>query len=231
MRNPSGTPLPSMRRSCEAPSTWSAPTQGVLPHRLPALGSRQIPDDQLAMAEAQPSGVRLAFRTAATAIELDVLPTKMAYAGRPASSRRVYDLLVDGRLAGRATATGGNLRTIGHGDGSADTPPGPVGTVRFSGLPARARTSRSGCPTTRSPSWSRCAPTPPPQSTARPRPQDLAAPRQLDQPRLERREPDARPGRRWPHPSAVSSWSTSGSAAVPCSTRSPRGPCATPPPT
>ena len=45
---------------------------GVLPHRLPARARRQIPDDQLAMAEAQPSGVRLAFRTRATAVELDV---------------------------------------------------------------------------------------------------------------------------------------------------------------
>jgi hypothetical protein len=48
-------------------------TQGLLPHRLPAWAHRQIPDDQLATAEAQPSGVRLVFRTGATMIELDVL--------------------------------------------------------------------------------------------------------------------------------------------------------------
>ena len=54
------------------------------------------------MAEAQPSGVRLAFRTTATAIELDVLPTKLAYVGAPPRPDGVYDLLVDGRLAGRA---------------------------------------------------------------------------------------------------------------------------------
>ena len=40
---------------------------GVLPHRLPAWARRQVPDEQLAMAESQPSGVRLRFRTAATA--------------------------------------------------------------------------------------------------------------------------------------------------------------------
>jgi hypothetical protein len=45
---------------------------GVLPHRLPARARAQCADGQLAMAEAQPSGVRLVFRTRATA------------AGRPA---------------------------------------------------------------------------------------------------------------------------------------------------
>ena len=56
------------------------------------------------MAEAQPSGVRLVFRTRATAVELDVLPTKMVYVGAPPRPDGVYDLLVDGRLAARATA-------------------------------------------------------------------------------------------------------------------------------
>ena len=46
---------------------------GVLPHRLPAWARAQVPDGQLAMAEAQPSGVRLVFRTRATAVELDML--------------------------------------------------------------------------------------------------------------------------------------------------------------
>lgn len=56
---------------------------GLLPHRLPASARRQFPDDQLAMAEAQPSGVRLVFRTRATTVELDALPTKRAYVGAP----------------------------------------------------------------------------------------------------------------------------------------------------
>jgi hypothetical protein len=106
---------------------------GVLPHRLPAWAREQIPDGQLAMAEAQPSGVRLAFRTRATAVELDVLPTKMAYQGAPPRPDGVYDLLVDGRLAGRASATGGNVRTVDMATGSAVTRPG--------------RSARSGSPT------------------------------------------------------------------------------------
>ena len=113
------------------------PTEhGLQPHRLPEWARRQIPDGQLAMAEAQPSGVRVAFRTRATAIELDVIPTKMVYVGAPARPDGVYDLLVDGRLAARATASGGNVLTVDMTTGSMVTEAGPVGTVRFTGLPA-----------------------------------------------------------------------------------------------
>ncbi len=107
---------------------------GVLPHRLPAWARRQIPDDQLAMAEAQPSGVRLVFRTEARNLELDVLPTKMAYLGAPPRPDGVYDLLVDGSLAGQATAPGGNVRTMDMTTGTATTTPGPVATLRFTDL-------------------------------------------------------------------------------------------------
>ncbi len=108
--------------------------RGVLPHRLPAWARRQIPDDQLATAEAQPSGVRLAFRTEATAVELDVLPTKLAYQGAPPRPAGVYDLLVDGRLAGRAVALDGNIRTVDMATGAATLQAGPVQTLRFTGL-------------------------------------------------------------------------------------------------
>lgn len=109
--------------------------QGVLPHRLPARARAQCDDGQLAMAEAQPSGVRLVLRTRATAVELDTLRTKVAYQGAPPRPDGVYDLLVDGRLAGRASVTGGNVLMVDMATGSAETRPGPVGTVRFTGLP------------------------------------------------------------------------------------------------
>ncbi|MFJ5222571.1 GDSL-type esterase/lipase family protein [Streptomyces sp. NPDC088400] len=108
---------------------------GVLPHRLPAWARAQYFDGQLAVAESQSSGVRLVFRTRATAVELDTLPTKRAYVGAPPRPDGVYDLLVDGRLAGQATVTGGNTTTIDMTTGSATTEPGPVGTLRFTGLP------------------------------------------------------------------------------------------------
>jgi hypothetical protein len=108
---------------------------GVLPHRLPARARAQCADGQLAMAEAQPSGVRVVFRTRATAVELDALRTRVAYEGAPPRPDGVYDLLVDGRLAGRASVTGGNVLMVDMTTGSAETRPGPVGTVRFPGLP------------------------------------------------------------------------------------------------
>ncbi|MCW7941315.1 lipase [Streptomyces hygroscopicus] len=113
--------------------------QGVLPHRLPGWARAQSTDGQLAMAEAQPSGVRLVFRTRATAIELDVLPTKTVYQGAPPRPDGVYDLLVDGRPAGQSGAPGGNVLTVDMVTGSAETRPGPVGTVRFSGLPEHVK--------------------------------------------------------------------------------------------
>ncbi|MFI7133572.1 GDSL-type esterase/lipase family protein [Nonomuraea sp. NPDC050153] len=114
-----------------------ATTHGLLPHRLPARARRQIPDDQLAMAEAQPSGVRLAFRTRATTIELDTLPTKRVYRGFPAPPDGVYDLLVDGRLTAQATVVGGRVRTIiDMFTQSAEVREGPAGTARFTDLPA-----------------------------------------------------------------------------------------------
>ncbi|MET9296929.1 GDSL-type esterase/lipase family protein [Streptomyces sp. NPDC003077] len=117
-----------------------ATAHGLLPHRLPARARRQIPDDQLAVVEAQPSGVRVVFRTRATTIELDTLPTKRVYRGLPAPADGVYDLLVDGRLAAQATVAGGNVRTITDMfTQTSELSPGPAGTARFTDLPAREK--------------------------------------------------------------------------------------------
>ncbi|WP_406139593.1 GDSL-type esterase/lipase family protein [Streptomyces sp. NBC_01089] len=112
---------------------------GLLPHRLPARARAQYSDGQLAMAEAQPSGVRLAIRTSATTVELDTLRTKMAYQGVPPRPDGLYDLIVDGRLAGQASVTGGNVHLVDLTTGAAETRPGPIGTVRFSGLSAEPK--------------------------------------------------------------------------------------------
>ena len=76
--------------------------RGLRLHRLPRLGPRAGPDPQLLMVEAQPSGVRLAVRTRATAVELDTLRTTTAYVGAPARPAGTYDLVVDGALVGAA---------------------------------------------------------------------------------------------------------------------------------
>ncbi|SDN65272.1 GDSL-type esterase/lipase family protein [Actinacidiphila guanduensis] len=108
--------------------------RGLLPHRLPASARRQIPDGQLAMAESQPSGVRLAFRSGATAIELDVVATKRVYAGAPTRPDGLYELVVDGRPAGRASVPDGDVLSIDMAAGTMETRPGPVRTVRFTEL-------------------------------------------------------------------------------------------------
>ncbi|MEW2547422.1 GDSL-type esterase/lipase family protein [Streptomyces sp. NPDC047002] len=116
------------------------PTEhGLLPHRLPARARAQNTDGQLAMAESQPSGVRLALRTRATAVELDALRTRTAYEGVPPRPDGVYELLVDGEPTARASVTGGNVLLIDLATGARHTTPGPVGTVRFAGLPAREK--------------------------------------------------------------------------------------------
>lgn len=108
---------------------------GLLPHRLPARARAQFHDPQLAMAESQPSGVRLALRTRATVIELDTLPTKRVYTGVPPRPDGVYDLLVDGRPAGSGSVRGGNTLILDMTAGSAELTSGPPGTLRFDGLP------------------------------------------------------------------------------------------------
>lgn len=113
--------------------------RGVLPHRLPAWARAQGADGQLARAEAQPSGVRLALRTRATTVELDTLPTKTLYQGAPPRPDGLYDLLVDGELARQSSVAGGDVLTVDMTTGSAETRPGPVGTLRFSDLPDRLK--------------------------------------------------------------------------------------------
>ncbi|MEP9365340.1 SGNH/GDSL hydrolase family protein [Nocardioides sp. CN2-186] len=114
--------------------------QGVLPHRLPAWARAQSAvggaDGQLAMAEAQPSGVRLLFRTSATAIELDTIRTMVDYVGSPLRPAGQYDLVVDGTLVGRMPGSGGRVLRVDLSTGSTEVVEGPVGTIAFTGLPA-----------------------------------------------------------------------------------------------
>ncbi|MFI1199950.1 GDSL-type esterase/lipase family protein [Streptomyces sp. NPDC020883] len=112
---------------------------GLLPHRLPARARAQCADRQLAMAESQPSGVRLVFRTRATVVELETRPTKRVYLGLPPRPDGRYDLLVDGRPAGQASVSGGNTLTLDMTTGAARQESGPTGTLRFTDLPDRVK--------------------------------------------------------------------------------------------
>jgi hypothetical protein len=113
---------------------------GVRPHRLPAWARRQYPDPQLMMAEAQPSGVRLALRTRATVLELTTRPTKIAYLGAPARPDGVYELVVDGRRTADGVVHGGDVLAIDLQTGAREVRPGAPGTLTFDGLPDRDKT-------------------------------------------------------------------------------------------
>lgn len=114
-------------------------SRGVRPHRLPARARGQCADARLAMAEAQPSGVRLAFRTRASAVELETVPTRVVYRGAPARPAGVYDLLVDGRLIDQTSVAGGDIITLDMTTGKAEHTAGPTGVARFTDLPGHAK--------------------------------------------------------------------------------------------
>ncbi|ADG77596.1 putative protein OS=Tsukamurella paurometabola (strain ATCC 8368 / DSM / CCUG 35730 /CIP 100753 / JCM 10117 / KCTC 9821 / NBRC 16120 / NCIMB 702349/ NCTC 13040) OX=521096 GN=Tpau_0963 PE=4 SV=1 [Tsukamurella paurometabola] len=110
--------------------------RGLVPHRLPPAARRRIPDERLASAQAQPSGMRLVFRTAATTLELETIPTKRVYAGLPPRPDGVYDLLVDGRLIAQTTVPGGDLDTVvDMTTQETVVTEGTSGTARFDDLP------------------------------------------------------------------------------------------------
>ncbi|MEQ0560426.1 GDSL-type esterase/lipase family protein [Amycolatopsis sp. NEAU-NG30] len=108
--------------------------RGLVPHRLPARARAQNNDPRMAMAEAQPAGVRLRFRTRADVVELETLPTKLVYPGAPPRPDGVYDLLVDGEPTAQASLPGGNRLTVDMATGAVTRTDGPTGTVRFAGL-------------------------------------------------------------------------------------------------
>ncbi|RYZ32278.1 MAG: lipase, partial [Propionibacteriaceae bacterium] len=109
--------------------------RGLLPHRLPAWARGQTSDPQLALVEAQPSGVRIAISTRATSVELDTIRTTTLYQGVPPRPAGVYDLVVAGVLVDQAEGSGGDVTTIDLATGVATRSEGVVGTVRFDNLP------------------------------------------------------------------------------------------------
>ncbi|MFK4085488.1 SGNH/GDSL hydrolase family protein [Kribbella sp. NPDC020789] len=104
--------------------------RGILPHRLPAWARRQG-DEQLAMVETQSSGLRLVFRTEATVVELETVPTKRNYVGAPPRPDGVYDVLVDGTLVAQGTAPGGDFLWLDMAAGTAELTRGEPVVQRF----------------------------------------------------------------------------------------------------
>ena len=109
--------------------------RGVRPHRLPAAVRERYPDPQLLLVEAQPSGVRLAFRTAATRIRLVTHPSRVGYVGvdRP---RGRLDVYVDDELRMRDALTAGDLVEVDLQTGTSAFVPGDDHVTVLEGLPS-----------------------------------------------------------------------------------------------
>ncbi|WP_344656514.1 GDSL-type esterase/lipase family protein [Catenulispora subtropica] len=114
---------------------------GVLARRLPQWTVAQYPEASMERQATAGSGVRLAFRTAATVVELDVLTTvAMMAEGEPnPDDAGNFEITVDGVPSGVRKAPVGNVIELDAAfQESAFVPGGPT-TIRFDGLPAGAK--------------------------------------------------------------------------------------------
>lgn len=110
-----------------------ATARGVRPHRLPSWVRSQFPDPQLLAMEAQPSGVKLAFRTRATRIELDSHALRVSYAGTDRPRGRI-DLVVDGTLLRTDGLTAGDEVHMDLLAGTSELRSGPAHLTVFDDL-------------------------------------------------------------------------------------------------
>ncbi|VXB84062.1 SGNH/GDSL hydrolase family protein [Pseudoclavibacter sp. 8L] len=109
--------------------------RGVRPHRLPEAVRLQFPDPQLLLVEAQPSGARVVFDTAAASVALELHPTRSAYAGIERPRGRV-DVFVDGTRLVSDELTGGDVVEVDLQTGATSFHAGATHTTTISGLAA-----------------------------------------------------------------------------------------------
>ncbi|KQV25212.1 lipase [Yonghaparkia sp. Root332] len=105
--------------------------RGVRPHRLPRSVRERDADPQLAMMEAQPSGVRVRFATSATSITLELHATRVFYRGfsRP---RGVVDVVVDGELVASHELQAGDAVELDLQTGGRELTPGEPDRIEVS---------------------------------------------------------------------------------------------------
>jgi GDSL-like Lipase/Acylhydrolase family len=109
---------------------------GYSPRRLPAWTAPQIPDAFMDLIVQMTSGVRLAFRTNSTCIELDALATAIRLEGE-LRAPVVFDLVVNGAHHGSQATDSGNTIVVDMSripPGARLEPGGPC-TLRFDALP------------------------------------------------------------------------------------------------
>lgn len=112
---------------------------GLAIHRLPeAAGPQSGGDELLARAQAQPSGVRLAFTTTAGSVELRALATRYRYLGAPDRPFGVFDLVIGGELIAQRTLATADVVTVDPAAWTRTSEPDgsdQSGSVVFEGLP------------------------------------------------------------------------------------------------
>lgn len=113
--------------------------RGIVPCRLPAW-AREKADGQLLSAQAQPAGVRLAFRTASTRVELSAHRTYPAFRGVAPRADCHADIVVDDRPLRQVETSGGTRVTIDPASGSVEVDEGPTQTIRIDDLPRGEKT-------------------------------------------------------------------------------------------
>lgn len=109
-------------------------TLGIVPRRVRPDQWSRIPDDFMLASVSQCAGVRLAFRTAASAIELTVHATKMVEDEVVPLPGAAYELVVDGDAVQSRTSARGSRFVFSFERPSAYRVPGDVDTLRFDGL-------------------------------------------------------------------------------------------------
>ncbi|SDC94112.1 GDSL-type esterase/lipase family protein [Glycomyces harbinensis] len=108
--------------------------RGLVSHRLPQWARRQIPDVFMVQTSAEGAGVRLALRTVADVVELDVQGRRIAADASAPMPPSVYELTEGGAVVASAAVPIGSRYVFSFERPTGEIAPGPDGTARFTGL-------------------------------------------------------------------------------------------------
>ena len=107
---------------------------GLIPRRLGAHARRQLPDDFMRLAVGQCAGIRLAFRTMASVVELTVRATKQVESEAAELPTGVYELVVNGKTIVRRGSADGNRIVFSFERPYSYVLDGPATVLRFDDL-------------------------------------------------------------------------------------------------
>jgi hypothetical protein len=110
-------------------------SRGLLPRRLHAWARAQIPDRFMLQTTAESAGIRLAFRTAASVLELDVHATRMAADETVALPPSHYDVTAGGVMVAQGSAVAGSRYVFSFERPLGYVAQGVASTVRIVGIP------------------------------------------------------------------------------------------------